>query len=504
MPASKTLKYPSWVTRALRSEKPVILKKPMMVFSAITLVCFVAGPVIIVVYLLAAFYSLRGFRETVEAFTILCLILLGHPTIFSAGSDFRWLVFFASFGHILLAYFFLGKEIQMPRKVVNSIGLFFASTSVACFLVSKMPMLSMLKLVSFSMVSFTLIVAFYETRSLKNYWKSWFFTFIVFTTFASVLMFVTGMGYTRTANGFQGIWRHPQMMGPIGAVMTAWILGEYFDKNKSKLLLLCSLVGPVLIFISGARTAVVALAGGFLIAAITVSLRSGNRVSPFKYVFNLYTALLFVTAVAVFLLIPAQVTELFTAFVQKGDESSQSATELFQESRGELTQKSLENYKGSPIFGIGLGVPSEFGARDPNISTVFGIPTSFSTEKGFMPTAVLEELGTMGAVLLILLLYNLSLPIHRYGDLSIIWMYWTTLLVNIGAAILLSIGGLGLFLWFTIAYCFSQSSAPRTTNLSPRTPSYRGRKSRLRREYLRQKFHRRSKAKNLDLGRQES
>ena len=83
-----------------------------------------------------------------------------------------------------------------------------------------------------------------------------------------------------------------------------------------------------------------------------------------------------------------------------------------------------------------------------------GIPISASVEKGFLPTAVLEETGIIGSSFLVLLLFSISFPIFKYGKPWEIWMFATALLLNAGEAMLLSPGGKGLLIWIVIGFCY--------------------------------------------------
>jgi hypothetical protein len=114
----------------------------------------------------------------------------------------------------------------------------------------------------------------------------------------------------------------------------------------------------------------------------------------------------------------------------------------------------MANFWDHPLTGIGFGAPSD-PARFANQLErgPYGIPLSASVEKGFMPTAVLEETGIIGAALTILLLLALFVPILRHPDPTLFWVATTCLLVNFGEMVFFSIGGMGFFFWFVMAFC---------------------------------------------------
>jgi hypothetical protein len=141
--------------------------------------------------------------------------------------------------------------------------------------------------------------------------------------------------------------------------------------------------------------------------------------------------------------------------------------------------RSMANFWEKPITGIGFGAPSDpirFARqleRGP-----YGIPLSASVEKGFMPTAVLEETGLIGAVLTIALLIFLFMPAVQHPDPTLFWVMATCLLLNLGEMVFFSVGGMGFFFWFVMMFChvaaFKRPSPPPTSAM-PRRPVHSGR-----------------------------
>jgi len=164
---------------------------------------------------------------------------------------------------------------------------------------------------------------------------------------------------------------------------------------------------------------------------------------------------------------PAVQTTMTGFFEESTYRALTNPEDILDKSRGVLMRASMENFFDSPVAGIGFGAPSDAGPGDMEIDRVlgverfYGIPVSASEEKGFMPTAVLEEVGLVGAVLLLILLGVLSWPVVQWGGMAINWMFWTTLAINGGAAVFFSLGGLGLVMWIIIGFCFSQSVSRR-------------------------------------------
>jgi hypothetical protein len=86
-----------------------------------------------------------------------------------------------------------------------------------------------------------------------------------------------------------------------------------------------------------------------------------------------------------------------------------------------------------------------------------GVPVSASSEKGFMPTAMLEEVGLFGTLLVVLIMLAISIPVLRLGRFPVVWTYFAALLINVGAAVFFSLGGVGFFMWLMIGFCYGQA-----------------------------------------------
>lgn len=401
-----------------------------------------------------ALHALRGPRHTVEALGVLAFLIILGKTSIALG---RWLVLFAAFGRVLWDGFLGGSAGE--RSVPNFVYLllvFFGVVLVLSFLASRFPAVSGLKLTSFTIGVGVTVTSVYRTRHLKDYWLSWLFTLGVFILLASIPLYGFEAGYSRNGVGFQGILTHPQTFGPALAPITALLTGLYFFRQRtSTLILLCIGLGWGGMYLSLSRTSVLAvilaglvvLALGFIFKPETWAVDLGRTVFRPVVAFGILTVLTFGAL---------QWTTLqndFESFLAK-DEGVGSLTTALEASRGALMSTSMANFRDHPLTGIGFGAPSD-PARFANQLErgPYGIPLSASVEKGFMPTAVLEETGVIGAVLTILLLLALFVPIFRHPDPTLFWVATASLFVNFGEMVFFSIGGMGFFFWFVMAFC---------------------------------------------------
>jgi hypothetical protein len=420
-----------------------------------------------------ALHGLRGTRQAVEALGILAFLIIFGKTAISLG---RWIVLFAVAGRVVWDGVFAGKSV--PR-ILYPLLAFFVSILSLSILSSRFPLVSGLKLTSFTLGVAVTVTAFYRTRHLKDYWLSWIFTLSVFILLASIPFYGLRAGYARNGVGFQGILIHPQTFGPVAASITVLLTGLYFFRDRTAwIVLLCVGVGWIGAYLSLSRTSLLAaLLAGLGVAAIglmfkpdTWSVDLSRVLRRPLVVFGLFAVLslgaLQWTAIQ---------SQLESFLAKRGGDAS--LVQALEQSRGDLMSRSMQNFWEKPITGIGFGAPSD-PARFAQIERgPYGIPLSASVEKGFMPTAVLEETGLVGATLTILLLIFLFVPVIRYPDPTLFWVMGTCLFVNFGEMVFFSIGGMGFFLWFLMAFCHVAALEPQGGRevVPERAPAYAGR-----------------------------
>ncbi|HET6567972.1 MAG TPA: hypothetical protein VFG50_08400, partial [Rhodothermales bacterium] len=161
------------------------------------------------------------------------------------------------------------------------------------------------------------------------------------------------------------------------------------------------------------------------------------------------------TLLAVSVLFASTIERTVMAFLLK-DDATDSVEESLSASRSGLIERSLDNFRAAPITGIGFGVPSEAKYFRPETGFL-GLPVSASVEKGFMPSAVLEETGVTGAILVVILLLAIFLPVVRWGTITHFWMMSCCVLINLGEMVFFSVGFMGLFFWLLLAYGYTCS-----------------------------------------------
>lgn len=437
---------------------PVLLFRFFVFLVASSAMLAVIGPLGQVAFVALAIHALRGAKQSVEALGLLGLLLLGSKAIYPDGVGlFRWVILFCAFGRVMWDSLVNQEISPVPEKILGVIGLLSIWVLVGAYLVSPVPVLTILKLISFVVGVVAIIVSFYRTFDLIPYWYSWFFTLFVFSLLGSVVMAPLGLGYLRTTQGFQGIFQHPMTFGPIAASISAWLAGLYLVCNRGGMwrFLGFSCLAALFVYTSLSRTAALALGGGFLLALIASAFRRDVE-QPLQFLFSAKVMTIVGFMVSVGVVFAPQLGRAIQDFVAK-DGVQGDPTELFEESRGSLVARSMANFSVSPLLGIGFGVPSDLRRLNQHLETVAGIPVSASSEKGFMPSAVLEEIGVGGALITIWLLALLIRPVIHWGGFPAIWLLFASVLVNVGQAVFYSIGGPGYFMWLMIGLCYARA-----------------------------------------------
>ncbi|MCB9299012.1 MAG: O-antigen ligase family protein [Lewinellaceae bacterium] len=408
------------------------------------------------VYVLLAAHALRGPKQTIEAFSIMFVVLMGNPGVFGgSGKSLRWLVIIAGFATTVMGMLGRGGAIRTDRNLLF-IWFFFLAMLPTAILTSKIPGVSAFKLISFFMGAITVFRSFQATHQLQAYWKSWFYTLFVFIIGASLLAFPLGVGFLRNTRGFQGIFNHPQTLGPVCGILAAWFMSDYiFGKgSKTNFVLIFGITSTVMIFLSQARLGLAILGGSFILAYLLFYLNGRKVVIP-RFGQNI----IFAASLAfVFLLIYdfESISGFFTSFIQKRTQDA-ALSEAFYESRGFLVEASLQNFRDYPMLGIGFGVPTDYASGFRDLETFMGIPTGASIEKGFFPSALLEETGLIGALLTLALIISIIAKVNKKRDFPLMWFLLAVLLLNIGEAVFFSFGGLGLFDWLMLGFCYNQA-----------------------------------------------
>ncbi len=447
-----------WVEewRARTRSVPTPLNRLVVPILA-TLLRIASPPTATVSYLLIAGYAFAGRSQAIVALFLCCIFNLTNHTLGGvpqAAALLRYLVYFCCLVAVLTA----GRSpratrqgwILIPYTVL--ICLLIMAHSVA---VSPLLDVSLLKIISFTIVVLTIFTGWsWMDAGERQFAEKIIFGGLMVAAVTSIPIIPLGMGYMKNPGLFQGVMVHPQNFGPIMAVLSAYVGMQCLTMRPlPKWRIGMLLVGLLMVYLSRSRVALMSFIASMtfgLIAEACRGLMANFRKSP-KVVASrvgLATALL-----ALLLIVNwERVTNFYEDFIQKGNEGVTNVTEAYQQARGFLIERLLENIAAHPYSGIGFGVNSSEDewngiARDP----IFGLPIMFTVEKGVMPLAVIEELGYPLAILVFGWIFMLGARSTR-GGIVPFTVFMAVLLINLTESVLFSPGGMGMLVLLLVGW----------------------------------------------------
>jgi len=291
--------------------------------------------------------------------------------------------------------------------------------------------------------------------------RDWYMGLILATSLVGVGSVVLGFGnyYFRVGRmvmSFVGAFCHPNCHA-LYAVMFVAFLGSLlvFSSCRHRYLTLPLMAAWAYFMVrSHSRTSVAATA--FTIATLVIV--AGRFRGRHGLVLNvnigrpvLVAAVLLATALvaAYDAATDGSLAESAAEFAYKGRKLGNIDTEgvdteaLLYSRMGRIDQ-SFTNFLDSPVFGIGFGVAKT--QAFVNMATLFTAPA----EKGFLPTAVLEEGGVLGATAFVVFLATLVFSLVREANAPGIVSLAAIIASNCGEMTLFATTGMGLFCWVAL------------------------------------------------------
>lgn len=443
---------------------PALLMTPALLLVAILVVLKGVPPLMPLIMLLLAGYGWRGPREGIQALTILFIVLNLNPGIFPSsgqGASIRWLVLISVFSR--LAWDSLFGKARWPVNMLAVLLLYAVVVACLSVLESRLPAVSVYKIIAFFLGATTVLTCFYRTRDSLSYWLSWFFTCFLVVLAGSIPFYFSPAGFYINGIGFQGLLIHPQTFGPVMAPLTAGLtVLLLFRHTRSPWVWGGLLLGMFAIYASRSRTALLMYAGGLLIMAVLWLFKSRRaRPQVQRKVFSPGLKLMGVVLCCMVLVVKGPALQFAAEqFILKKAEDNESRS--FQV-RATMMDRQIDNFQRAPLTGIGFGVPSDVDDWTSLKTGIMGIPTGFPVEKGFLPSAVLEETGLVGAILFVLLLGILVAQVMRRGSPPFVAILFACILANAGEMVFFSFGGAGLYYWLLMGLAYSHA-VPQCTS----------------------------------------
>lgn len=413
-----------------------------IIFAAVT----VSSMVPLILGVACCVWALFGPDKIIQAFTLLTVVRFFNPSLAFFTIDpgvLTWvLLLIAAFKHIPWGFSHIAKQL-MPIVVFCFFATFLSMAS------SKALDISLLKIIAFFIGSLA-IISLYNRMTVPQIRNVviWVMALMSMVAFYSLLILPNkAIAYNLNDVGFQGILNHPQTLGPFLAPLTAFMIGRFvFEKNSMiswKLIVIGVLI--MLILLTQARTSAVSVFLSVVMAAFFLGVApiKAKIVSKGGFISK---AIVGTIAILLVLAVYKPAQEMVMEFVFKRD--SENIDEALSSRAGGYSSQ-MDNFLESPIVGHGFGVyPGAFPSK--NVRYFMGIPISAAVEKGFLPTAVLEEVGIVGMFAFIYLIVSLTRSALRTKDAGFICLYFSCLFINIGEAVFFAVGGMGIFYWSLI------------------------------------------------------
>jgi len=401
-------------------------------------------------------WALIGPLQALQALLLAIIVKYLNPGLVHFGGEagfLLWLVPLAAGVRVL------PRLRTQHLRILAFVWAFALAAGILSLHSSPAVAISVMKLITFVWVISTVIVAYgsLASRQIETL-TTWFWTLAITVIGLSALTrAVPGIAFLRNGLGLQGILNHPQALGIFTAPIAAILLARLaLTRESIKLLDAIVLAGVWIVMImTQARTAAVAAALGVLIALLTRLIRTRHSgvqagIGKIAAVMACGGAMLVVALFTV-----SDLSGSVASFLLKRSDT-QDVSDAFQQSRGGAILGQWQNFLSAPWAGHGFGVYAD-GYFPAGVVEFAGIPISAPVEKGFVPTAVLEETGVLGGTLFFLMLWACARDVWRNADLCWIAAFVTCLAVNIGEAVILSPGGIGLYLWVLIGLAITKA-----------------------------------------------
>lgn len=365
-------------------------------------------------------------------------------------STLKILVISTAFARVVLARF--SRTDAPPAPLATAAVLYGVVVSLLALISSGLVDVSLFKITLFVEGVVTCVLA--VTLALQDRREDlfyWFWTALAMIVVLSAPLMFMGLGVVRNGMGFQGWLNQPQAFGIFIAPVTVLFFGlGFFDKYWPRLNIPLAALAAIEMLACLSRNAIIAAFLGIALGVV-VSLRSNAR----RW---LPVTVLFAVAAAVLFLLPS--TQSYLSSLARKDQAGTGQAGIgasFNESRGMLITRALDNFKSEPLSGIGFGVaadPTEMTVvRDP----VFGLPVSASVEKGVAWVAALEETGLIGMIALAWLLWELLAGAARQSSATGLATVFGGLMTNNGESTFFSFSGQGLIVWLIMIFAYTTS-----------------------------------------------
>ena len=413
--------------------------------------------------------ALVNAQRALQAMMVSTLVVYANPLLFqpSAASGVLLRVVL-----IAMAFRVIPTMRIADLKVIWPVWLFSLLAVATSAMTSPALPISLMKIITFAVAVTAVLVAFRRlTPKALSSLQTWFISLgATVIAISGLMLFKPGLGIGGDG-GLAGVLNQPQALGIFIAPFAAWSLTGAFlmRRSASKLEIWFAIAALALIVVTKARTAGFATFFGIGIVVLG-RLVSGRRRAQATLGRPFLLAAAAALVIGIVAVSTGKVGSILTDYAFKGSKGEvRDLGGAFYESRGSGVLSEWQNFLKRPLTGNGFGVYAN-GKFPTGVVYFAGIPISAPVEKGFLPTAVLEEDGVLGAAALLLLILWLGREGWRDTDLRWRALFCACLGINIGECVFLAPGGIGMFDWLLIGLAISahrSGGSPVITASSP-------------------------------------
>lgn len=445
-----------------QSESDEWLHTPTLVVAMVALMVLALGaPLVLMACVAALLYVLMGPRQALQALAIMVIIKYLNFSIYDFPSLFGVLAW------AILLLVAVRAALKLRLNIVRELlPLWFLVLIVAVLtpINSASPVVSGLKLTSFALgVTGVIATSLSLSSEGARFLRKWLPSVALAVALISVLTIpFPGISQRTVAGSFQGIMSQPQSFGTFLAPLLTLMAGRLVfqrqrqrQRQRNRWIDWAALaVVAWLLLWSRARTAFLAVILG-LMTTFLIGLLGNAQIRKFAlrgFLFALGLGLVALVAIST----NNSVRNAAHEFIFKRGDGS-TVEESFMRSRGHGVISQWDNFLREPLTGNGFGIfPG--GVLSANATTFMGLPISAPVEKGFLPSAVLEENGVVGTIAFIILI--VALVRRTLNTHDVVWtsVLLTCLFVNLGEAVFFSVGGIGLYFWLWIGLAIRGTS----------------------------------------------
>lgn len=354
-----------------------------------------------------------------------------------AGGDFRWLT--------------------SPQYLTLTL---FCIVAAACSLLSGYYVhIALLKLFSFWVGMTGLFGCMGTIRRTGTDTTEWYIAQATMIAMLCGLALALGVGsnfrgeFSMESGLYNLAFYHSQTMGPASALLILYLVCGYLFAGHRNRWICLPIAGALLVFLfmTRSRTGVGTLLAGLIVALVSAILFQRKRRLRLRLNVSRPALIGMVVTVTTVLLITdtlldGTITKSVLSFAAKRVSEVESLTveEAFA-TRRRLFEMSYNNFLDSPIYGIGFQVSTSRYFIEH--ATLFTAPV----EKGFLPTAVLEEVGLVGATFFLIFLSTMIGHLVRDRNIPGLTMFAAFLACNLGEVTIFGLAGPGMYEWMLVA-----------------------------------------------------